>query len=336
MNTWELVEAKKLVLSEAPLPAPQAGKLRVRVTKVLLANQDAAIFNGDVRVKFPLIPGRYAVGFIADDADPAWPRGTRVVLHGFRPIPQEGTVKRDFSADDYDACGKTVDGFLTDFVNVSPDDMTALPASVSDERGLLLHYVATAKEITDHLGAKKGQHIVVVGADIIGILVCQLLIYQQAAPILVDADKGRLAFARNCGIYYTVPAYINLLTAVASVTGGRLASGAVYIASASGNRTEVPLLLCAHAGKVVYFGSSGSRVLIDLSVAFKKHLSLNCVSHGIKYLKTAINLMANKAVDPSPFHANACKPSKVADFLAGYDQKKDRDVDEISFVDLLQ
>ncbi len=336
MNSWKLVGAKQLVKSEVPLPKQEVGLLRVRVTKVLLNRQDAAIYRGDVRVKYPLTMGRYAVGFIAEDGFAEFTKGTRVVLHGYRPVPSDGTERRDFSADDYLACGRTADGFLTDFVNVAPEDMTPLPASVSDERGLLLHNIAVAKEIADHLGAKRGQHIVVVGADLIGILVCQLLIYQQAAPILVDSNPLRLEFARTCGVYYTVLATSHLVDAVASLTGGRLAGGAVYIATASGNDPDIPFLLCAREGKVIYFATSAEKLTVNLDIAFRKHLSVHCVSHGIKYLMAAINLIANKAVDPSPFHANAHRSSGVAKLLEEYPLKPDRDVDEINFVDLLQ
>ncbi len=337
MNVWKLTDAQKLVKTEAPLPESSAGLLRVRVTKVLLNSQDAAIYKGDLRVKYPLIPGRFAVGFVAEEnSEPDFPKGTRVLLHGYRPVPQEGVAKRDFSADDFYACGRTVDGFLRDFVLVSPDDMTPLPASVSDERGLLLHHIATAKEICDKLGAQKGQHVAVVGADLIGILVCQLLIYQQAAPILVDADKTRLAFARECGVYYTFPNDRNIVDTVASVTGGTLASGAVHISTATGNASELALSLCKRDSRVIYYATSATRLVINMELVLRRHLSVYGVSHGLKYIKNAINLVANKAVDPSAFHANCYKSFRAEELLAHYNDRPGRDVDEINYIDLLQ
>ena len=336
MNVWKLLEAKKLMKSEVPLPEKQEGLIRVRVTKVLFNNQDADIISGATRVKYPIIPGRFAVGHIAEEnTNPVFPKGTRVLLHGYRPVPQEGTEKRDFSGDDYFACGKTTDGYLRDFVLVSPNDMTALPPSVSDERGLILHHIAAAKEITDKIDAQKGQHIIVVGADLIGILVCQLLIYQQSAPILVDTDKARLDFARECGVYYAYSANDNIIDTVASVTGGRLAAGAVYISTASGNLAELPLSLCARGGRVVYFSTSASKLVVDLDLAFRKHLSVDCVSHGLKHLETAIHLVANKAVDITAFNANSVKSDKVGELIASYLAHPDRNPNEINYIDLL-
>ncbi len=335
MNVWKLIEAKKIEKSEVPLPGSTEGLIRVRIAKVLLNNQDAAIYLGKVRVRYPLIPGRYAVGFVAEEGHAAYPKGTRVLLHGYRAVPKEGTEKRDFTMDDYKACGRTIDGFLTDFVLVSPDDMTELPASVGDEKALLLHHIAAAKEIADKLDVQKGMHIAVVGADLLGILLCQLLIYQQESPILIDADKDRLDFARSCGIYYTMLANGELVDNVASVTGGRLASGAVYVAAAAGNDTDVPFSLCSRGAQVVFFATSMDKVTVNLQEAFSKHLTLNCVSHDIKYLQTAINLIANKAIDVSLFHFNTIRPEQIGELFSDYERNPLRDASEIDAVNLL-
>ncbi len=336
MNVWKLIGPKRLIHTEEPLPGHEDGKIRIRVTKVLVNSLDVNLFDGTAPCKYPLIPGRYAVGVIAEDGAGVYlPRGTRVLLHTFRPIDPSGVEKRDFSAPEYEVCGHTQDGFLTDFVNVSPRDFTALPPSVSDERALLLHHVAIAKAVCDHLGSKKGQHIVVVGANLVGILVCQLLIYQQAAPILVDTVQRHLDFAKKCGVYYTVLADSKALDSVASITGGRLADGAVYISSAIGNAPELPFRLAARSTNVVLYGQSAGGLKVSLDTAVKKHLAIYCVDNGYGYLDTAINLMANKAVDISPYKANVVKAAKANALFTDYPSRADRGSDVVNFIDLL-
>ena len=336
MYLWKLTGPKKLQRSEAPLPEHVDGKIRVRVTKVLINSVDADIYAGKTPARLPLIPGRYAVGVVSEEGASSYlPRGTRVLLHTFRPVDTNGTEKRDFSADDYEICGRTADGSLADFVPVSPKDMTALPASVSDERALLLHHVAIAKAVCEKLGAKKGQHIAVLGANLIGILICQLLIYQQAAPILVDTVESHLEFARRCGIYYTLPVGDKLLDTVGSVTGGRLADGAVYVSTASGNDPEIPFRLTARGRNVVVYGPSASGFSVNLGIAIEKQISVYCVTNGYGFLETAINLMANKAVDPTQYRANVIKAAQLESLLAGYPSRADRDADEVNFIDLL-
>lgn len=334
MYSWKLNGVKKLVRTEEPLPEHTEGKLRVRVTKVLLNGEDAAMYAGTVRPAYPIVPGRYAVGVVAEDnPDPSFPKGTRVLLHTYRLAETDGVEKRDFSADDFLVCGRTVDGFLSDFVLLSPDEMTPLPASVNDKRALILHQVAAAKAACDSLGAQKGQHIAVVGADLFGILVCQLLIYQQAAPILIGSRETDLEAARKCGIYYTLLDDGNLLDAVASITGGRLTNGAVYIAGASEVSADRTFSFCGRDANVVLC-STGAGVTVDLQTAFRKHLTLYCVTHGADYIKAAINLMANNAVDPTTFRANLVKPEGIETLLTDL-LSKEYDIDEISVVDLV-
>ena len=318
MNVWKLTAPAKLERLETENPAREEGKVRVRVTKVFLNGTDAAIYSGAVGVRRPLIPGRYAVGMVAEEGGVSYlPKGTRVLLHAVVGAPDTGTSPKDFSEDDFLLCGRTADGFLRDLINLSPENVTALPDSVNDEKALLLHHVALAKAAADKLGVKKGQHVAVVGANLLGILLCQLLIYQQAAPILIDSEPARLEFARSCGIYYTMAADDALLGNVANVTGGRLVSGAVYLASSRRNAPSVPFSVCAQHANVVLCGS-GEQLSLDFSVPFRKQLSVFCVTHRSDNLEAAINLVVSGAVDVSPFDMHTVKAENVAQLLADY------------------
>ena len=295
MNVWKLTAPKNL-LKEESAETPVHGKIRIRVTKVLVSDADAELYAGNTKTSFPRVPGCFAIGMVAEESgNPLFEPGRRVVLHTFLPAPDPGTEKADFSRPPYDTCGITCDGFLQDVIYLSPDEMTPVPDSVNDEQALLLHHVALAKASVDKLNAQKGQHIAVVGANLFGIFVCQLLIYQQAAPILIDKDQSRLDFARGCGIYYTALSDENLLTNVASLTGGRLTSGAVYALN-SVNDPLIPFKVCARKTSVVMSGLAPSKIKIDLDAMLHKQITLLAVNNCSDYLETAINLNAQKAV----------------------------------------
>lgn len=300
MNIWKTTAPRTLVREECE-ETEQEGKLRVRVTKVLVCKMDAKLLAGNAKLNYPCIPGRFAVGMIAGESDdPQFPKGRRVVLHTFLPAPDPGTQKADFSRCGYDVRGITCDGFLRDVVYLSPDEMTPLPDSVNDEQALLLHHVALAKASVERLNAQKGQHVAVVGANLLGIFICQLLIYQQAAPILIDRDESRLDFAHGCGIYYTALTNETLLDNVASLTGGRLASGAVYSLD-SDNDVSVAFGVCARRTNVVMSGLAPNSVKIDINAVLQKQIILQAVCDCSDYLETAINLTAQKAVSSEYF-----------------------------------
>ena len=335
MNVWKLTAPGKIEHTETENPAREEGKVRVRVTRVFLNGTDAAIFDGTIGTHRPLIPGRYAVGMVAEEGGVSYlPKGTRVLLHAVVDAPDTGTKKKDFSEDDFLLCGRTADGYLRDLANLPPENVTALPDSVNDEKALLLHHVALAKAAADKLGVRKGQHVAVVGANLLGILLCQLLIYQQAAPILIDAEPERLEFARSCGIYYTMAADDTLLDNVANVTGGRLVSGAVYLASSRRNDSSIPFSVCAQHANVVLCGF-GEKISIDFAIPFRKQLSVFCVTHRSDNLESAINLVVSGAVDVSPFDFRTVKADGIEPLLKEYPQACARKLGTISTVTLL-
>ena len=319
MNVWKFAAAGRMERQETENPAPEEGKVRIRVTKLLFNGTDASLFAGTAPCKYPLIPGRYAIGIAADGSEENFlPKGARVLLHAAVPAPDTGTEKKDFAeSDDYVLCGRDGDGYMRDIVSVRPSDLTVLPDAVSDGNALLLHHVAIAKAAADKLGVRKGQHVAVVGANVLGILLCQLLISRQAAPILIDTDKTRLDFARANGIYYTLEADDSLVEKVAAMTGGRLAGGAVYVTSVRRNAPSIPFSVCGRGANTVFCGSRED-FEIDLAMPFRKSLSVYCVSGRSEHLEASINLMVSGAVDPSPFTFRTIRAQDTEAFLRGY------------------
>ncbi len=320
MNVWKITAPQKISCEEIPVAEPQNGKLRVRITKTLLSGTDVAVYKGAAGCKYPIVPGRFAVGQIATQNDnPLFPKGTRVLLHTYRPMENGGREKKDFTEDEIGIMGMTCDGFLCDFVLTAPDEMTPLPDNVSDNDALLVHYVAIAKEVVDRLGAKKGNHIAVVGASLMGILVCLLLIYQQASPILIDSDPERLEFAHKCGVYYTLPAGDDTLDKVAVVTGGRLADGSVFVSSATSPDPSFAFLSTARGKKAVVCAPNRCGFPLDLGLAIRKQISIDCVSSPECSLETAINLIIGKAINLDFIRSSVSFVGNVNDFFKNYD-----------------
>ena len=335
MNAWKLIAPLKLVKEERPVPEPEVGKIRVRVTKMMLSRVDAEIYRGNIKTKLPLIPGRFAIGQISTQTDNAlFPKNARVLLHTYRQTPDLGTEEKDFSEEDVKICGMTKDGFLRDFINVAPNDMTPLPDSVGDIDALLVHYVAIAKTAIDRLNAHKGDRVAVVGADFLGILISQLLIYQQVSPILIDSHAERLYFAKKCGVYYTLLSTDNVIDGVASVTGGRLADKAIYVKTA-GEDSLLPIQLIATGGTVVVCASDRTGYMADLSLAVRKQISLGFVSDPEGSLESSINLIVSKAINLEPLKGTTNVTNNPEEFFTGETQDDSIDTFRIHFFNLL-
>ncbi len=334
MNVWRLMAANNLVPTAEDLP-PEEGKRRVRVTKVFVNSVDALIYRGLKKVKYPIVPGRYAVGLIADDkGGTGLHKGARVLLHSYLPAQDTGTDAKTFTEKDYRILGRTEDGFLRDFVYAREDEMTPIPDAVNDEKSLLIQYVALAHATVEKLDVHQGEHIAVIGANLLGLFISRLLIYRQAAPILVDTRKDRLLFARSRGVYYTSLADDNLMSMVGSVTGGRLADGVICVMSAGEMDRELPIRVCA-TGKNIAFCGDGDSFTLDLNGVVHKQLTVHGVMDGNDYLETALNLVANKAVDLSAFRYLVLPAEKTGLLFRELAQNPERPVEEINIVNLV-
>ncbi len=334
MKVWKLTAANRLVKSEENV-RPCPGKLRVRVTKIFVDREDSFVFSGRRKVKYPLIPGRYAVGLIADDNGGArFPKNTRVLLHHFLPAVDTGSAEKTFSEDDFRILGETDDGFMRDFVYVTPDEITLLPEAVNDEKALLLPQVALAKAAVEALNVQRGQHIAVIGGGRLGIFISRLLIYQQSAPLLIDSDRERLDFARSRGVYYTSLNDEHLLSVVGNITGGRLADAVVYT-PVSDELKDLPLKVCAAEKHIAYVGETLDPLGLDVGEIVKKRLVIHGLSDGTDYLENAINLVANKAIDLTAYRFLTTPADRADTLFESLSSRPSEPIDEMNIISLI-
>ena len=122
---------------------------------------------------------------------------------------------------------------------------------------------------------------------------------------------------------------------VASITGGRLTEGAVYVINADGNDSAVPFRVSARDSAVVLCGLNRYSVSLNLETAIRKQISVYGVSDASDYLETAINLIANKAVDLGAIRCNSQDVSAVEEVLDKYRSGGDYDFCEANILNLV-
>ena len=233
MKVWQLAYPHNLQHVTAPDLKLSEDKVKVKITKALLSETDVAVYSGAMKVTAPFIPGRFAIGQVTEANEGSFIiKGQRVYL--------SSVTEDECAPDGLRIAGETVDGFYRDFVLAGVDDVYPLPASVSDEAAFLIDAIALAEHVVDEMHIDVGQHILVLGGGLYANILCQILIYHRAVPILADNNAERLKRAKRSGIYYTFPNDDSLKENVLNVTGGKLADGAVYLAFS--NRCEPSVL----------------------------------------------------------------------------------------------
>ncbi len=311
MKAWQLAYPHNLQHVDVPDLKMGENQIKVKITKALVSEADVAVYSGAVKVKAPFIPGRFAIGQVTDAPADSFIRKTeRVYLASI--------TEDECAPDGLQISGQTVDGFYRDFVLATVDSAYPLPASVTDEMAFLIEPVALAERIVDEMNIEVGQHILILGGGLYSNILCQILIYHRAVPILADNNAERLARAKRSGIYYTFPNDETLKENVAAVTGGKMADGAVYLAFANRAEPSVLFPLVKRNAYVAFCSMMGKSLPVNLEYALKNNITIKGITESREFVSTAINLLANKAVHFGEFVFRSSKEEELGTILEEY------------------
>ena len=313
MKVWQLAYPHNLQHVVSPDLKLSDDKVKVKVTKALVTETDVAVYSGAIKVTAPFIPGRFAIGQITEaHQDSFVTKGERVYL--------SGVTEDECAPDGLRIAGETADGFYRDFVLAGVDDVYPLPASVTDEAAFLIDAIALAEHVVDELHVDVGQHVLVLGGGLYGNILCQILIYHRAVPILADNNAERLSRAKKSGIYYTFPNDDTLKDNVLAVTGGKLADAAVYLAFANRCEPSVLFPLVKRGAYVSFCSLTGKSLPVNLEYALKNNVTIKGITESREFVSTAINLLANKAVHFSEFTFKSTREEDLPQILENYSQ----------------
>ncbi|MBQ8291580.1 MAG: hypothetical protein IJX88_03620 [Clostridia bacterium] len=304
MKVWQLAYPHNLQHVLSPDLKLGSDKVKVKITKALLTEEDVAVYSGAIKVKAPFIPGRFAIGQVTEaNEDSFIKKGERVYL--------SGVTEDELSPDGLKIAGETTDGFYRDFVLAGVDDVYPLPPSVTDEAAFLIDAIALAERVVDEMQVSVGQHILVLGGGLYANVLCQILIYHRAVPILADNNAERLSRAKKSGIYYTFPNDETLKQNVLDVTGGKFADGAVYLTYSNRSEPSVLFPLVKRDAFVAFCAPTVKNLHVNLEYALKNNVTIKGITESREFVSTAINLLANKAVNYSEFPYSSFKEEQL-------------------------
>lgn len=311
MKIWQLNSPNHLQREEAPDLVRGKDQVKIKVTKALLSEADVSVFTGLVKVRYPAIPGRFAIGQVTECAPDSFiQKGDRVFL--------ASVTEDECAPDGLRVAGETAPGFYRDFVLARPDEAYVLPASVSDEAAFLIDAVAMAEHVVDEMNVSVGQHVLVIGGGLYGNVLCQILIYHRAVPILADNNAERLARAKKSGIYYTFPNDETLKGHILEVTGGKLADAAVYLAFSNKSEPSSLFSLVARGAHVAFCAPVGKNLIVNLGNALKNNVTVKGITESREFVSTAINILANKAVNFNEFPYRSFPEEALPDTMLRY------------------
>lgn len=301
MKAYRIHSVRSMSLDE--MDAQPVGSNCVKIKNLMcgLSSSDVAVYSGKIQTQLPIIPVRQCVGFVSEVGEEVKgiSRGNRVVTypqascHNCKPCREGHYVDCEKPS----TFGIAEDGFMSDFSVVSAHDVYVIPDRLKDEEAIYVEHTAIAIKTISKLGVEKGEHLVIVGATAIGIILAQVAMYYQAVPIVVDMHDDMLAAAQQAGVYYTVNAVNDDVNKkILAITGGHMADACAYFLSSTMPLKNV-FDFTAVRGRVALVGRFNSDELkCNLNGFVEKKMDLVTVSDCGKYYPTAINMLANKTV----------------------------------------
>lgn len=304
MKYWQLIAKNSLKLFETSGKKPEGKEIRVKISKILLTRTDNLIYNGTINAPYPFTMGSYAIGKVSE--------GYGVDMTGegstieFAYKRNERVLLRTFSADEDNnyIAGINAPGLLKDYAYVTAENLFHIPSVISDDEALLLGLVAYAEAVIDRLKTEEGRFVAVSGEDILSVILCQLLLYYKHIPVLITSSTEKAAFAKKCGIFYSLTTGEELRENIFRITGGRYCDAAVYINTMNKVSPAIILGLVNKDAHVVFAGMCDKVWSMDSSAITQKNLVVVGVNSGYGYERSAINIIANKAIHFFDFEKN--------------------------------
>ena len=331
MKAWRLHAKEELTLDELPVQTVGENCVKFKTLAAGLSLTDLLMYEGKVPFgSEPHIIGRQCVGLVTEVGSlvSGFARGDRVAVDPFVPCKNCPPCK----ANRHDECEKMTcrgvddDGLMSDFNVVSASMLHKIPERIKDSDAVLIEYVALGINTVNKLKLDKGEYIVIVGANAIGLCLAQVALYSQAVPILVDMDAERLALAKELGVYYTINSVeSDPVKKIFALTGGRMAETVAFI-----NSSQMAFGRCldyaAVGGRVAIVGwaSAADELSGNFGGVLRRQLKVVGVNNGAKLFPSAINLLATRTVDVSRLISAEVKFSEIQEFVSEHAKEVNR------------
>jgi 2-desacetyl-2-hydroxyethyl bacteriochlorophyllide A dehydrogenase len=264
MKAMVLRAPSDLVLDEVARPQPGPGQVLVRVTHSGVCGTDYKIYNGSIKVPYPLIPGHEMAGEVVDVG--RVPPSTGAMLGGptvgdrviVDPETYDGTCfycQKGLTnlCPNGTLIGRDVNGGFAEYLMVPASQVFKLPDSIDDRTAPMIQVLTTCLHAQRQVETFPGDTVAVIGLGVTGQLHVQLAKARGARVIGITRSAEKRAMAEKLGADVTIPGGDNVIEQLRELTDGR---GADLTIETTGvlKQLEHSVHMTRFGGKVLMFG----------------------------------------------------------------------------------
>ena len=182
-----------------------------------------------------------------------------------------------------------------------PEQLFRLPDGVTMSQGAFLEPVAVALHALDVSEAQPGDHVLVMGAGALGLLLCQLAKRGGAATVSVSEPRARnRALAIELGADRAFDPLQDDLEAIARATGARGGFDVIFEAAGAPQALELAPTLASTRGRVIVVGvfERSTEIRIRPFRLYEREISIRGTNSYDRTFPRALALLDRLALDP--------------------------------------
>jgi L-iditol 2-dehydrogenase len=182
-----------------------------------------------------------------------------------------------------------------------PEQLFRLPDDVTMTRGAFLEPVAVALHALDVSGLAPGEHVLVMGAGAVGLLLCQLAGLAGAASVSVSEPRvHNRTLALELGAHRALDPSSDDLEAIAKETGDRGGFDVIFEAAGAPRALEAAPALTSTRARVVVVGVFDRSAQISVSpfLLYAREVSIRGTNSYDRTFPRALPLLGRLALDP--------------------------------------
>ncbi len=325
MKVWKVTHPGFITLEDLGPSEVRKDCVKVKMLAATVSTTEKLVFKGTLKgCTFPRVPGRQGVGMVSevDESVHKFRRGDRCYVSSQVACNEcyFCRIGRKSECSHLQTYGKDIDGVLSDFAIISTDNLYLLPDRITDNQAVFIETIALAINAINTLNIGKGDHLVILGASVFGLIMAQVAMAHQAVPVLVDKRPDRLLLAEELGVYYCVNgAKEDLAKKVFSITGGKMAGRVVCSMDCADFDYGTCADIVSNYGKIGFVGTDSeiSEINVDLMQIISKSVTTYSINHANDNISAAINMLARGDVNVDKL-ITPIKFSEIGAYLERY------------------
>lgn len=304
MRAIQIDNPGQISISEVEKPVLTLGNAIIEVKAMGICGSDVHAYAGkSPNVTYPIIIGHETAGIVVEideNNEYGIMVGDKVVLDPYMYCGEcyPCSQGRTNCCESLKCLGVQTTGSMSEFFSHPikqlvkvPQDMDWKSLAVAEPLVIALHAIHRCK-------LKSGEHIAIIGAGAIGMLIGMAAKAYGAIPIMVDIVDERLQMARDFGIDITVnPTKSDAVEEIKKITNGRMAE---CVAEASGSTIAIRNTLdyAASTGRIALTGWPNKEVELPTSVITRRELQISGSRTGVgSEFKESIDLIYSGKID---------------------------------------